>query len=93
MATPRELSSYPSRYFDIINRAGKGKEIVLSFNSAAEARAFRSRMYAFRNALYRDALQAPGPALLAPVVRFRIDGQDLIVTSEEAEYGIATTVS
>jgi len=78
MATARPLVDYPPEYFELFLRACH-ERVVVQRKDTADAKRFRGRLYAFREALYCEMEKAPKCALVAPMLRFRLKGDALIV--------------
>lgn len=87
MASPRELSSYPSEFPDIFTRAFRlyNYGILLPFSSQKEARRFRQRLYAYRAALLLNPSFDPHLALLATGARISIEYTNLRITYPQTE--------
>jgi hypothetical protein len=82
MTSASSLSHYPEEYGTLFVRAALGR-VEVPCASHAEARNFRSRLYAYRRALLDEPDKAPEAALLAPAVRLLV--QDTILIAEQIE--------
>lgn len=78
MATEKALENYHPRYFEVFDKVIT-QDVEILYHSAQEARAARSRLYAFRRALERSGSKYPRIALMAPLVQFNLKDTTLVI--------------
>jgi len=81
MATSRFLSDYPPSYFSLMLCAATRSISITAPDG--EANRLRSRLYAFRESLLSQAYLAPRTALMASLVRIRVEPDLLILEPAE----------
>ena len=78
MPTVKDVSEYPLEYGNAFLQACR-EPVSVPCESEDEASLLRSRLYAFRRAVWEQPYILPKVTLVASLVKFRLDGPTLIL--------------